>query len=327
MKFDIESMTMTEIIQLQTLLSQTLQRRFERPLALVFTDVVGSTQYFARFGDEAGRRLVQRHIDLLSEALKTGEGRIVDTAGDGAFTCFPTVDYARAALIDLQKRIMRQNLLYSRDEQLSVRCGLHYGNVLTDGVVVSGDAVNLCARITSAASGGEIRLTRDAFRELSLADRLRCGDLKMVELKGLEKPVGVLSLSWRDAAHYPTHVRIVETNEEFPLPDQDVISFGRLQEWNGMPANDIVLDFDDVQTARLISRWHFELRRQADGFLLLPVSSQATELDGVVVEKGQQKLLRPGMQVRLSRVVTLHFYCEEAAGRVSQETLSVNHSP
>ena len=45
--------------------------RFERRRALVFSDVVGSTPYFARFGDEAGRQLQQRHVDLLNAAIGT----------------------------------------------------------------------------------------------------------------------------------------------------------------------------------------------------------------------------------------------------------------
>ena len=50
--FDPASLSMTEIIRLQTVLSQELTRRFERKAALAFTDVVDSTRYLAQFGDE-----------------------------------------------------------------------------------------------------------------------------------------------------------------------------------------------------------------------------------------------------------------------------------
>jgi hypothetical protein len=53
------SLSMTDIIRLQTVLSAALVRRFERSMALAFSDIVGSTRYFARFGDEAGCRLQQ----------------------------------------------------------------------------------------------------------------------------------------------------------------------------------------------------------------------------------------------------------------------------
>ena len=52
---DFSTLGMTEIIRLQNQLQQELTRRFERPLALVFFDIVGTTPYFGRFGDAAGR--------------------------------------------------------------------------------------------------------------------------------------------------------------------------------------------------------------------------------------------------------------------------------
>jgi class 3 adenylate cyclase len=98
MDFDPTTLSMTEIIRLQTLLSHELARRFEVDAALAFSDVVGSTAYFARFGDEAGRQLQQLHIDLLAAGLPDHGGRIVDTAGDGVFACFPIAAPAAAAM-------------------------------------------------------------------------------------------------------------------------------------------------------------------------------------------------------------------------------------
>ena len=54
---DPGSLSMTEIIRLQTVLSQELTRRFERTAALVFTDIVESTRYFAQFGIHSSRRV------------------------------------------------------------------------------------------------------------------------------------------------------------------------------------------------------------------------------------------------------------------------------
>src|SRR5262245_31628893 len=170
-----ESLSMTEIIRLQEELSQVLKRRFEKQLAVAFSDIVDSTRYFARFGDEAGRGMQQRHVDLLTQTLPMGGGRIVDTAGDGAFTCFPTVDGALATLIELQKRISDSNVARPREHQLLVRIGIHFGPVLTDGVQVTGDSVNVCARVAQTAAGGDVHITREAFHEISTVQvRLSC---------------------------------------------------------------------------------------------------------------------------------------------------------
>lgn len=199
---DLSALTMTEIIRLQSQLQQELTRRFERPLLLVFSDIVGSTSYFARFGDAAGRQLQQLHLDLLGHCIQTAQGRIVDTAGDGAFCAFPTADAAVQGVIALAQRMARENATRGRHHQLQVRIGMHWGQVLTDGVAVSGDTVNLCARVASSAEPGEVRLTRDVFHELGRAHRLNCHTLGNVSLKGLAAPVDLLVLDWRDESMF-----------------------------------------------------------------------------------------------------------------------------
>src|SRR5262249_16124388 len=112
---DLSTLSMTEIIRLQNQLQQELTRRFECCKGVAFSDIVGSTQYFSRFGDAAGRQLQQLHFDLLSQCLPQLEGRIVDTAGDGAFMVFPGADAAARSLIDFQKRLSAENAKRARD--------------------------------------------------------------------------------------------------------------------------------------------------------------------------------------------------------------------
>lgn len=304
---DLEALTLTEIIRLQEHLSGLLQRRFGRQAALCFTDVVGSTPYFARFGNEAGRGLQQRHLDLLQAALSRVGGRIVDTAGDGAFSTFPDVESASQALIQLQDAISRSNESRAREHQLVIRGGVHFGPVLTDGQLVTGDAVNLCARVAATAAEGEVRLTREAFLELPNLTRLRCRAIGRVELKGVVGGAELMVLETADRARFPAMVRIEETAQELPLPHRDTISFGRLREHDGAPANDIVLALPDPGLTQQISRWHMELRRKTDGFTLRPVSNGLTEVDGQIVLKGVEVPIRIGTIVRLSRVITLKF--------------------
>jgi class 3 adenylate cyclase len=302
---DFSALSMAEIIRLQNELQQELTRRFQRHAALAFSDMVGSTQYFARFGDAPGRQLQQLHVDLVGECLGRHHGRLVDTAGDGAFLTFPVADVAIGALMELQTAVSRANAARSRDHQLRLRMGAHWGPVLTDGVAVSGDAVNLCARVAGCAEPGEIRLTREMFQESSAAHRLKCRSLGAAELKGVARQVELFVLDWRDRELFPTHIRIEETADERRLPDQDIISFGRLREHEGAAANDVVLTLEDPQRALQISRWHFELRRFPDGFRLRPLSDQQTEVDGAAVPKNGEVAVKAGSKVRVARVLTL----------------------
>jgi class 3 adenylate cyclase len=304
---DFEALSLTEIIRLQDQLSAELSRRFERPLALSFSDIVGSTTYFTRFGDEAGKRLQQRHLDLLRPVVSTFEGRIVDTAGDGAFVCFSQVQSAADAFTRFQEVLLRDNAYRPREHQLVTRIGIHWGLVLTDGTIVAGEAVNLCARVAQKTECREIRLTRPAFLELTLASRLRCRPLPPLKVKSFAEPLELMRLEWRDMSRFPASVRIQESGQEIPLPDKDVITFGRLREVDGVEANDVVLALADAQLTQQISRWHFELHREPDGFWLRVVSGRSTEVDGRELAKGERVPILCGTAVRLSRAVTLTF--------------------
>jgi class 3 adenylate cyclase len=305
-------LSMTEIIRLQNMLSTSLVKRFECHRALVFSDIVGSTPYFARFGDEAGRQLQQRHLDLLNQAIAGTSGRILNTAGDGALLCFDTVDETTSTIVEYLRRISIDNASYTREHQLVVRTGIHYGPVLMDGDQIAGDSVNFCSRVTTSAGPGEVRLTKDAFYSLSdVKYRLKCRILPPAIVKGVERPVEVMALDWRDHTIFPTRVRL-ETGEEHHLPDQDIISFGRLDEKDGFPANDIVLQCSDEQETLQISRWHFELRRRPDGFVIRVISNAPLNLNGHLLAKGEERPIRTGDSVRVGNVLSLQFLTPEA---------------
>lgn len=326
MDVDLERLTLTEMIQLQTALGEALKRRFERQLCLCFSDVVGSTPYFARFGDAAGRGLQQRHFDVLNAALDKHGGKVVDTAGDGAFTIFYTAESAADAVITMEQLISAQNASYAREHQLIVRVGLHWGPALTDGDSVTGDSVNFAARVASSGGPGEIRLSKAAFRELSTAKRLRCKGLPLVTLKGIAEPQELMVLEWRDRSIFPSRAKVLETGEEIQLPAQDTITFGRLRERNGIVANDIVLSLPDAEQSKSISRWHFELRRGEQGFTLRSVTDQTTEVDGVPLPKAGEAPIKPGSKVRLAKVMTLEFL-GDAGLRPTETGESTKYTP
>jgi class 3 adenylate cyclase len=311
---------MTEIVRLQNQLQQELSRRFEHRLLMVFSDIVGSTPYFARFGDAMGRQLHQLHFDLIEQSFAHFRGRLVDAIGDGAFCVFPEAEAGVRGVIALHQAIAHENAARARAHQLSVRIGMHWGSVLTDGVQVTGDAVHVAARVARAADPGAVVLTRQVFLELGPSLRLHCHTVGARELKGLAEPVELMELDWRDPAAFPRRVLIDETGEVIDLPQQDIVAFGRLHEYEGARANDVVLTHPLPERARQISRWHFELRRVADGLRLRAVSDSPTTIDGLRVEKGVDVPVRSGSRIRVADTLTLHL--AGAAGAVADDESS-----
>ena len=133
MGLDYDTLSLTEIIQIQTSLSEALRRRFQKKLALIFTDVVGSTQYFARFGDEAGRGLQQRHFDLLQQVLP--EAGVV--AGK-TMTSWPSVrtDLKNAGANWVDKEVVKdgQFITSRKPDDLEAFCKALLTDLMPNGV-------------------------------------------------------------------------------------------------------------------------------------------------------------------------------------------------
>ena len=317
--FDPATLSMTEIIRLQTLLSQELTRRFERQLALMFTDIVESTRYLAEHGDEAGRRLQQLHFDLLAQQAEAHQGRIVDTAGDGAFLCFASAAQAARAAVALQRAITVANQDRPRQHQLSVRVGLHWGPALTDGQQVTGESVNLCARIVATSQPGQIRLSRELLLQLEPAQREGCMPLPPVPLKGIARAVELLDLPWRDPSLFPSHLVVRESGERIALPQLDTLCFGRGELHGEGAAVHVILALVDPVASKQVSHRHFELLARPTGFVIRSLSSQPTEVDGVSLARDQELPLRPDSVVRLARVMTLEFAIASGVGESTDD--------
>lgn len=318
---DLNTLSMTEIVRLQNQLQQELVRRFERRLLMVFSDIVGSTPYFARFGDAAGRQLHQLHHDSVAASFAAHGGRLVDAVGDGAFGVFAEAEAGVAGVIAFHEALARANAGRERAHQLAVRVGLHWGPVLTDGDAVTGDAVHVAARAAREAAPGAVVLTRSVFQELGPRQRLMCRLLGARSLKGLPEPVELLALDWRDPEAFPRRVQVEETGELLELPQQDIVGFGRLQEHEGARANDVVLVHPDPERTRSVSRWHFELRRVAQGLQLHVLSDSETLLDDERLERGAERPVKSGSRIRVGGALTLRLCCvaraEADEGRAS----------
>jgi class 3 adenylate cyclase len=144
---------------------------------VLFTDIVSSTSRNAELGDDAWRRLLDRHNELVREALADHRGREIKTIGDGFLSTF---DGPARALRCAKKIVDGMG-----DLGISVRAGLHTGEVemYPDGDI-GGMAVNLGARIGAAAQGGEV-LVSSTIKDLVFGSGFRFVPRGEHELKGV----------------------------------------------------------------------------------------------------------------------------------------------
>ena len=153
------------------------ERPGERTLVtLLFTDIVGSTERAVALGDAAWRELLAEHYRTVRGVLDRYRGREVSTAGDGFFAAFDGAARAIHAAIAIRDRATRDGL--------SIRAGVHSGEVEIVGSDVRGVTVHEAARIAAAAEPDEI-LVSEATRLLSSGAPFEFDDRGPYELKGL----------------------------------------------------------------------------------------------------------------------------------------------
>jgi class 3 adenylate cyclase len=145
-------------------------------LAVLFTDIVGSSELAAQMGDESWRRVLRRHHEIMRGVVGDNGGRIVDTAGDGVFAVF----HRPAAAI----RCAFEGIHALRAIGLEIRAGVHFGEAESSEGRVSGIVVHTAARVMALADPGEILITR-TVQDLVAGKRITVGDRGSHELKGI----------------------------------------------------------------------------------------------------------------------------------------------
>ena len=163
------------------------------PLTFFFADLESSTRLWERFPD-AMKGAMERHDEILREAVNGGGGRVVKVTGDGLMAVFPSPPAAVAAALGAQRELQRE--AWGETGPLRVRMGIHVGVAQQRGADFFGPPVNRTARLMAAAHGGQVLLSADAAR---LADRLPAEsalrDLGEHRLKDLAEPEHIFQLT------------------------------------------------------------------------------------------------------------------------------------
>ena len=149
----------------------------ERVLATVlFTDIVDSTAMLRKVGDTAWRELLIAHNRRLRDELNEFRGREVTTTGDGILAVFDSATRAVRCAAAMTRS--------ARDAGVSIRAGLHTGEVEFVGRDARGLAVHAAARVLALAGPDEVVIS-STTNDLLEGSGLRTEDAGTFELKGL----------------------------------------------------------------------------------------------------------------------------------------------
>lgn len=155
-------------------------------VAVVFTDLEGFTAFTDTHGDAAAVKLIDEHRQLAGPVVRQWSGKILKTLGDGLLCTFPDAEPGvRGAL----------ELLETAPAPLRLRAGVHVGEAVVSKGDVMGHVVNVAARITETAGGGEVVVSAEAAARVGDVPNLRFGKVKSRRLKGVSERVGICAVT------------------------------------------------------------------------------------------------------------------------------------
>ncbi len=176
-------------------------------VALLFTDLTGSTALYTAIGDAKAFGVVQDHFEILRTIIAEYSGTIVKTIGDAVMAAFTSEQDAVRAAAAMHGRFPEFRRQSEDARGVTLKIGVHAGAcyvVTANGVLdYFGQTVNVAARLQGAAEGGELvlaeELARMAFAE-GLIPETAPRESFEATLKGLALPVAAVRVRLDDGA-------------------------------------------------------------------------------------------------------------------------------
>jgi class 3 adenylate cyclase len=162
-------------------------------VAVLFTDVVGSTELLDRLGDDAAHELRRRHFGLLRDAVRDHGGREVKSLGDGLMVVFDSPEIAGDAALAMQRAVGAD------PDALGLRVGIAVGEAVREDDDYLGRPVVVARRLCDVAGAGEV-LVSGAVRDFASETAVECDQLGPIALKGLGEPVAPVRLRLSEIA-------------------------------------------------------------------------------------------------------------------------------
>ena len=159
---------------------------------IMFTDIVGSTEFTTRLGDQLATELIRAHDSIVRRSLATHGGREVKHTGDGIMASFPDATSAVECAIKIQREFHHYNA--HTKEPIHIRIGMDSGEPVEDSNDLFGTTVQLAARLCSTAESDQVLVSEAICKEVGNPKRFAAP--QALQLKGFKDAVTAAECVW-----------------------------------------------------------------------------------------------------------------------------------
>ena len=171
-----------------------------RLAAIMFTDIVGYTALMAE-SEERGLRARERHRELVRPLVAKYHGESIEARGDESLSTFPTALDAVNCALAIGDQLQS-------DAALKLHIGIHLGDVVVQDGEVSGDGVNIAARICALSRGDAPYISDEVQHTVQNQANLSFESLGEHEFKNVPRPVPIYRVT--GAAQPPRRIALLQ---------------------------------------------------------------------------------------------------------------------
>jgi class 3 adenylate cyclase len=263
-------------------------------VAILFADVVGSTQLYDQFGDTKASETVAHCLEVMKDATHQFDGTVIKTIGDEVMSTFSTVDDAMSAAAQMQGRITADQEQATEEERIpvSIRIGCHFGPVVQEQNDIFGAAVHTANRMTSQAKARQIVISGATVEQMGPEWKAQTRQIDVATVRGRIDEVALYELLWQPdeaTSMVPTIEWESKTRNATKLTlsfRETTVAVTDMKKNVNMGRAD---DNDLVVKGNLISRIHARVEKRRGKFILIDQSTNGTFLQNV---EGDETFIR-----------------------------------
>ena len=263
-------------------------------VAILFADVVGSTQLYDQFGDTKASETVAHCLEVMKDATHQFDGTVIKTIGDEVMSTFTSADDAMSAAAQMQARITADQEPASDEERIpvSIRIGCHFGPVVQEKNDIFGAAVHTANRMTSQAKAKQIVISGATVEQMGPDWAAQTRQIDVATVRGRIDEVALYELLWQpDEA--TSMVPTIKWESKTKNASKLILSFRETTVEVTDEKKNVNMgradDNDLVVKGNLISRIHARVEKRRGKFLLIDQSTNGTFLQNV---EGDETFIR-----------------------------------
>ncbi|MDX2128951.1 MAG: adenylate/guanylate cyclase domain-containing protein [Chloroherpetonaceae bacterium] len=187
--------------------NQTMLGGLREEITMLFSDIRGFTSYSESRSPEEVIGMLNRYLGFQADLVSDFGGSVDKFVGDEMVALFAGKDGLKRALqcaIEIQKRKQIERSKNPNDSMIDIGIGVNFGAVVLGNMgaqdrmdyTVIGSAVNLSARLCSAAKGGQILVRKDLLRLLELERNFQIGTIESMTFKGISTPLEIAEIRY-----------------------------------------------------------------------------------------------------------------------------------